>query len=289
VISAATLVLVAADSESTNAVGAHIRFRANAADNAAAILNTGTSGVAFGLSSRQVTSAAMRWFNVPSFVAGTSYTTPDMSNIVQEVVSRPGWVSGNNFMLIAVTDRNGGTFHRAAVAGNMNSNLRAVLQVTFNEATTSPTLATTSPTLATTSPSLAPTPLPSVPVATPVAAPVAAPVTAPVAVPIAAPVAAPTQLRPVTAPTVGTVPPAAASSDSTIDMGTVLGSLTGGLVCVAIAGYFVTHFEVRKALLRGEADFQSDTPGPEVKLSFRAVAPNGVDAKYPPDGMVPTP
>jgi hypothetical protein len=126
--------------------------------------------------------------------------------------------------------------------------------------------------------------------APPVVAPVAAPV---VAAPVASPVATPI-VPVVTAPTGGKVPPDATGAG--IDMGTVVAILASGLSFVAIVGYFVTHFEVRNALLRGGDAAFSDTSPHETKVGsfraagpFRAVAPDGAIAKYPDQLVVSAP
>jgi hypothetical protein len=168
VITAASVQLVAAKTEETNAAGANILWRANAADNATSIPDTADTGISFGVSGRARTSASMTWGNVPSFVEGDTFATPDMSNVVQEVVNRPGWVPGNMIMLIATTNANGGTFHRAAATRNADNNKKAVLSVTFSLATVAPP------------PTPLPTPLASTSSPTDVATggPVAAPVVA---------------------------------------------------------------------------------------------------------------
>ena len=45
------------------------------------------------------TAGNVTWDNIGSWVAGTWYTSPDISSVVQTIVNRPGWVSGNNLSL----------------------------------------------------------------------------------------------------------------------------------------------------------------------------------------------
>lgn len=48
-----------------------------------------------------LTSATVDWLSVPSWLANQYYNTPGFSAVVQEIVNRPGWASGNK-MLIAI-------------------------------------------------------------------------------------------------------------------------------------------------------------------------------------------
>jgi hypothetical protein len=54
-----------------------------------------------------LTTAHAHWANVPAWTIGTTYDTPDISNVIQEVVNRTGWVSGNNITIFFQDD--GGT------------------------------------------------------------------------------------------------------------------------------------------------------------------------------------
>jgi len=66
--------------------------------------NPGTFTTAIGnISSRPRTGAAVGWVP-PAWptvgVAGPDQRTPDLSSVIQEIVSRPGWSSGNALVLI---------------------------------------------------------------------------------------------------------------------------------------------------------------------------------------------
>lgn len=52
------------------------------------------------LSQRRVTTAAVTWRSIAPWEAGQSYRTPDLSPIVQEIVDRNGWSSGNPIVFI---------------------------------------------------------------------------------------------------------------------------------------------------------------------------------------------
>lgn len=53
---------------------------------------------------RAKTSASVNW-QINGQVAGTEYTSPDIASVIQEIINRGGWVSGNDLGLI--TDDNG--------------------------------------------------------------------------------------------------------------------------------------------------------------------------------------
>ncbi len=58
----------------------------------------------FGVSSRARTTASVTWTPPPWTVigaAGADQRIPSLVALVQEVVNRPGWASGNALMLIA--------------------------------------------------------------------------------------------------------------------------------------------------------------------------------------------
>lgn len=83
--------------DETNAAAASLRFRAESSDNAA----TYTS--ASGPGSRPLGSAAATWA-APSWptvgAAGADQRSVDLTAVVQQVVSRTGWVSGNALALV---------------------------------------------------------------------------------------------------------------------------------------------------------------------------------------------
>lgn len=45
------------------------------------------------------TTARVDWDNIVAFVADTEYTSPDFRSVIQEIVDRPGWVSGNDILI----------------------------------------------------------------------------------------------------------------------------------------------------------------------------------------------
>jgi hypothetical protein len=79
--------------DETNAAAATITVQAQAADTAAAFTTA-----AFNLSSRSRTTASSIW-SPPAWTvigeAGAGQRTPNLATVIQEVVARPGWASGN--------------------------------------------------------------------------------------------------------------------------------------------------------------------------------------------------
>jgi type IV pilus assembly protein PilY1 len=86
---------------------AFLEFKANASnaettylliDGEASDDATPFSQVADNLKSRTATTATVSWDNVQAWTAGQFYPSPDISNIVQEIVNRGGWSSGNSMV-----------------------------------------------------------------------------------------------------------------------------------------------------------------------------------------------
>lgn len=48
---------------------------------------------------RSWTAAWVAWLNIPTWIAGTTYDTPDITTVVQEIVDLPGWRSSNNMVI----------------------------------------------------------------------------------------------------------------------------------------------------------------------------------------------
>ena len=84
----------------------NLTFRGQAADSATTF--TATSG---NVTARPRTTASMAWSPAPWTAGQVAINTPDMSAVIQEVVSRPGWKSGNSLAIII-----NGTGHRTAWA-----------------------------------------------------------------------------------------------------------------------------------------------------------------------------
>ncbi|MCP5152286.1 MAG: VWA domain-containing protein [Chromatiales bacterium] len=48
-----------------------------------------------------LTTASVDWNDVPEWFTGERYSTPNLASIVQEIVGRPGWASGNSLTFLA--------------------------------------------------------------------------------------------------------------------------------------------------------------------------------------------
>lgn len=97
------------------------------------------------ISSRQRTAAAVSWVPAPwptEGAAGSAQRTPDLSAVVQEIVVRPGWTSGNALALIVT-----GTGKRVAEAHDGLPSAAPLLHVEYTEGSvTTTTLATSTTT-----------------------------------------------------------------------------------------------------------------------------------------------
>ena len=107
-----------AQSETTS-----LSIQGEAADNAAPYAR-----VSRNITSRARTTAATAWSPSP-WTAGqvtAAQRTPDLSPIVQQVVSRPGWASGNALALIIT-----GSGHRTATSFDGGAAKAALLHVEY--------------------------------------------------------------------------------------------------------------------------------------------------------------
>ena len=102
-----------------------LSLAAQAADNAATFTTTARN-----ISTRPRTTATASWSPPPwtASDAGPAQRTPDLTPVVQQVVSRSGWASGNAMAFIVT-----GSGHRTAVAFNTSAARAPVLHVDFTE------------------------------------------------------------------------------------------------------------------------------------------------------------
>lgn len=79
---------------------------------------TSTAG---NISGRTLTTASVSWSSIPAWntlqEAGVNQRTPNIASIIQEIVNRPGWVSGNDINIIFHSG-NGGTRTAEAYDGS---------------------------------------------------------------------------------------------------------------------------------------------------------------------------
>jgi len=85
------------------------------------------------ISSRTKTSAKVNWDNLPDWTSGEQgpdTTTPELKTIVQEIVDRSGWRSGNDMVFIIEDDGSSGSDRRVAESSNKGGGTPA--QITVN-------------------------------------------------------------------------------------------------------------------------------------------------------------
>lgn len=132
-ITAATITGVSSDSDSANTVNS--KLRGVDVDNAA--ISTTTGGGAGSFENPPFTTAVVTWDAISAWTNGTSYSTPDISTIIQEIVNRSGWASGNA-MVISWDDldkrstQSGTTIRRWESYNNSPGNA-PLLEVTYQE------------------------------------------------------------------------------------------------------------------------------------------------------------
>jgi len=92
VITNAYVIFTAEDPDSGSWV---LGITGQASDNAATFTSSD-----YDISSRPETSATVTWADSTSWSDGSTYVTPALTSIVNEIVSRPGWVKGNSLLFI---------------------------------------------------------------------------------------------------------------------------------------------------------------------------------------------
>ena len=87
--------------DETGGVGTTLSIQAENTDNATTFVNTNGN-----VSTRPRTAASVAW-SPPAWTsvgdAGAGQRTSDLAAVIQEIVSRPGWSSGNSLALIVIT------------------------------------------------------------------------------------------------------------------------------------------------------------------------------------------
>ena len=180
------------ETDETSSESTSLTFHGEDVDNAAAFSST-----AHDLTNRTTTSASVDWNNIPAWNrVNEKHQSPDLSSIVQEIVNRSGWRSGNSMVFIIT-----GSGRRVAESYDGESAAAPLLHVSYttSSATSTPTSVPTD------TPTPAPTATP-VPTNTPTPIPTATPTAT--AVPTNTPTATstPTSVPPTATPTATVVP-----------------------------------------------------------------------------------
>ena len=122
-ITSASLSLVV---DETGSLPADLRFYGQASDHAAAF-TTATRNISL----RPKTTRSVDWRAVPAWTSvGQVSTSPSLAPVIQEIVSRPGWLFGNSLALLA-TPISANTGPRTAVAYDGNPSRAPLLRVEY--------------------------------------------------------------------------------------------------------------------------------------------------------------
>ncbi|MFY9300818.1 MAG: LamG domain-containing protein [Candidatus Nitrosotenuis sp.] len=127
IIQSAYIVFTADETQSGTTT---VRIRGEAADNAAAFADgLGT----FSVSNRADTTAAVTWSNIPAWTlgeVGPDTTTPEIKTVIQEIVNRAGWASGN--ALVITVDNSGTSSGNRRTAESDSATLGAQLNIVYS-------------------------------------------------------------------------------------------------------------------------------------------------------------
>ncbi|MBT8144227.1 MAG: LamG domain-containing protein, partial [Gammaproteobacteria bacterium] len=110
--------------DETNSGATSVNIRGQAIDDAPTF-TTGNSNI----SSRSRTSATVPWALVPWTTvgeAGSDQQTPNIATVIQEIIDRPGWASGNDLVIIIT-----GSGERTAESYNGDSSGAALLHIEY--------------------------------------------------------------------------------------------------------------------------------------------------------------
>lgn len=114
---------IALTSFATTAGALTVTISGNDEDNAAAPTTYA------GYNAKVLTGATVDWNTSETWVAESAYTSPDISTIIQEIIDRPGWASGNALMLF-IKD-NAGSVLRDVYSYDSTPAKSALLTITY--------------------------------------------------------------------------------------------------------------------------------------------------------------
>lgn len=108
--------------DETNAGATSVTFYGEDTDDA-----DGFSADAGDITNRQKTAASVDWNNIPAWnIVDETHQTPDLSTIIQEIIDRDGWSSGNDMVIIS-----DGTGERTAESFNGSAAEAPLLVITY--------------------------------------------------------------------------------------------------------------------------------------------------------------
>lgn len=107
--------------EDTNTEASSVAIVGEARDNAAPFTTANSN-----ITGRPTTTVSINW-TLPPWISAQAYRSPDITAVIQEIVSRPGWSSGNALVLILTL----GPGERDAVSYDQNSSAAPRLHVEY--------------------------------------------------------------------------------------------------------------------------------------------------------------
>lgn len=128
-----------------------LTFYGQAADNPLTFSTTNGN-----ISTRPKTGNATSWNNIPSWITNVKYRTPSLNPVINEIVHRSGWTSGNAMAFIVT-----GTGHRTADAFDGGATVSPKLVISYATDPNAPTPSSTPSPGLTVTPTELPTPTPS--------------------------------------------------------------------------------------------------------------------------------
>jgi uncharacterized repeat protein (TIGR01451 family) len=84
----------------------------------------------YDISGRSSTTAQVSWDNVPAWINGTSYQTPSLQSVVQEIINRGGWSTNNDIVMIV---KGGGGSRVAAADDSGGGDDEPRLHIEYND------------------------------------------------------------------------------------------------------------------------------------------------------------
>lgn len=102
----------------------NVNIKGDASDNATAPTTRATH------TGKTRTSASVNW-QPGGQTAGSNYTTPDISSVIQEIVNRAGWVSGNALQILIDNNGSSANARREEKAYDLSTTLCAQLSITY--------------------------------------------------------------------------------------------------------------------------------------------------------------
>ena len=82
---------------------------------------------------RTRTAAYVDWNSIPPWTINTDYDSPSIVNIIQEIVNRGGWVSGNDLVIFISNNGSSATTYRAPKSYDTSTTLCPRLTITWQE------------------------------------------------------------------------------------------------------------------------------------------------------------